>query len=274
MDESIQKLHQCILVIMKEIHKICVDNNIHYTLAGGSLLGSMRHKGFIPWDDDMDIMMPWDDYKRFIDIVFAMKHEWLEFFMVGHRDSYYNFIIEAVDSRTTLIPARNETPMGVFIDIFPYVYCGNSKKDCNLQYGLFKFSDNSLLCKVNHYDVAWNIKYRLFIYHLAGRILPVKFFVKCMYMQMNYLDKKRKKYSFDPTGTIKGIVPTGIFEGGFVLAEFEGEMFYRLKRADEYLTCVFGNYMEMPPLEKQTPHHYSYINPNLPYKDYKSEQTL
>ena len=65
MDE-IKELHKCLLNITKEIDKICKENHIQYTLMGGSLIGAIRHNGFIPWDDDMDIGLLYDDYKKLI----------------------------------------------------------------------------------------------------------------------------------------------------------------------------------------------------------------
>ena len=64
MDKNLELLHQHLCVIMNEIHSICVTHNINYTLMGGSLIGAVRHKGFIPWDDDLDIGMFYDDYKN------------------------------------------------------------------------------------------------------------------------------------------------------------------------------------------------------------------
>ena len=65
--ESIKEIQQLELIIAKEIKRICERNNIRYFLVGGTLLGSIRHKGFIPWDDDMDIGMIYSEWKRFID---------------------------------------------------------------------------------------------------------------------------------------------------------------------------------------------------------------
>ena len=62
-------LQNAILKVGKELHRICIENNIKYTMVGGTLLGAIRHQGFIPWDDDMDIGMTWDEYNKFINVV-------------------------------------------------------------------------------------------------------------------------------------------------------------------------------------------------------------
>ena len=76
-DNQLKALHQQLLVIMDEIHNICVQNGIRYTLIGGSLIGALRHKGFIPWDDDMDVGMLFADHRLFVTIVSSLKHDWL-----------------------------------------------------------------------------------------------------------------------------------------------------------------------------------------------------
>ena len=63
---TIQEIQQVTLEILKDVHEFCVDNNIRYSLSGGTLLGAIRHNGFIPWDDDADIQLPRPDYDRFI----------------------------------------------------------------------------------------------------------------------------------------------------------------------------------------------------------------
>lgn len=68
MEYDIRKLQQAILIIMDEIHRICQEHNITYSICGGTLLGAVRHEGFIPWDDDLDIMMIRSEYERFISI--------------------------------------------------------------------------------------------------------------------------------------------------------------------------------------------------------------
>lgn len=271
MDEQMRLLHVCLLRIMKEVHEICIKNNIRYSLAGGSLIGAMRHKGFIPWDDDIDIMMPYDDYKRFVDIVFTQEHEWLEFKTVGRTPNFYRTILKAYDKRTTLIQTDNSHPEGVFIDIFPFVCGGNNKKTCLIEYYKYRIIKGLIQRKSNVYANKNRIKE--FVLTSISKVLPISFLVSIIYRQCERLSKLHTKYSFDPEGKPNGIVLTEYLDG-FMEADFEGNTFMRLIRADEYLCSVFGDYMQMPPSDKRKPHHLAYFNPNLPYCKYYSQNHL
>lgn len=266
--EQLPLLHERLLIITREVHKICVANNIRYTLAGGSLIGAVRHKGFIPWDDDMDIMMPYDDYKRFLDIVFNMEHEWLEFKTASRTPGYYRTILKAYDKRTTLIQSDNDEPEGIYIDIFPYIYVGDSKKKGLCEYWYYRIIKGLIQRNTNHYDDKNPIKE--FILTTIGKILPKRFLLWLLDIQSERLRRRRTKYSTDLEGKPRGIVPTECMEG-FVLMPFENDEFYCFEHAHDYLTNNFGDYMTLPPLEKQKPENTAIFDVNTPYKEYKKK---
>lgn len=266
MEQQLKQLHGRLLLIMDEIHRICVDNNINYTLAGGSLIGAVRHKGFIPWDDDIDVMMPYKDYSKFCDIVFNMDHEWLEFKVAGRTKNFYHTILKAYDKRTTLIQKHTNEPFGVFVDIFPCVYVGNTRKRAVFEYYFYRIFAAPLLRKTVRYEDK-NIFKEGFI-SFIGKLVPTSLCVSCIRWNYARLSKKRTKYSTDLDGLTKGIVYTDYIED-FKLGEFEDRSYFILQKAHEYLSSVFGDYMALPPVEKRIPHLISYLDLNVPYSEYK-----
>lgn len=115
---NIQEVQSELLEIMKDVHAFCIDNNIKYSLAYGSLIGAVRHKGFIPWDDDIDIWMPRSDYERFMNSYHSRRYE-----LKSLKDNdYYMGYTRVYDRVRTYAPEnyRNiKDEAGIWIDVFP-----------------------------------------------------------------------------------------------------------------------------------------------------------
>lgn len=117
----LKKLHEHLLIIMDEIDRVCTINGIRYYLAAGSLIGAVRHRGFIPWDDDMDINMPYDDFKRFVEIAPQVLGEKFYFRWITTEKNYPHDFAK-VSMKGTLFQEHYTTDMnhsGIFVDIFP-----------------------------------------------------------------------------------------------------------------------------------------------------------
>ena len=262
--QKIKAFHKRLALVMQEIHSICEKNNIRYSMIGGTLLGAIRHKGFIPWDDDIDIAIPYHDYLKFKNIVFSMHHEWLEFNLAGKTPQYFIPFIKAYDSRTTLIEEYTENPKGIFIDIFPISYVGNTMEEALKEFRYHKFL--SALLKRKGYKFSTG-KARELILKILSSIIPQKFLIKKIEDHYYLLNSSKKQYISDMDGSIKGIVPSNLFND-YILYNFDEYKFYGIRNADEYLRLVFGDYMKLPPLEKRIPHHFVYLNLELPYNNY------
>ena len=254
-----EELKQIQLNILKEIHSFCVDNHLTYFLTGGTLLGAIRHKGFIPWDDDIDVAMFREDYEKFIR---AFKSE------SGHVRIYsgltdkkckYTFA-KAIDTNTLLIEAGDKSaPIGVFVDVFPI------DSVCD---------DLELSKKIVKRNQMWKTLYQLRFVHLNRRrkfiknlclacllpilkLIPNRFFLKL-------LDRRFKKFECNNNSVYvanlcgawgeKEITLRANFSST-VEVEFEGERFFAPVGYDTFLRNLYNDYMQLPPKEKQVSHH-------------------
>ena len=114
---NLEELHEFCLEIAKDIHRFCVENGVRYSLGYGSLIGAVRHKGYIPWDDDMDILMPRPDFDFFCEHFSSTK-----FKLATHKNAYIAYARVYDNSRTycrTLGRWLKYEREGVFVDIFP-----------------------------------------------------------------------------------------------------------------------------------------------------------
>lgn len=266
-DFSLKALQSRLTELLHRVHLICEENGIRYTMMGGTLIGAIRHKGFIPWDDDIDIGMPYEDYKKFIGVVTSQKYEGLAFGIPGKTEDYFQTFVKVFDTTTTL-KENNRTkskPKGIFIDVFPLTYVGDSKYEIFLNVRKFRFWRDVLtrkdyhLCKGLFILVEW-------IYVLLGKFFSVDLSLKRIHAHCEKLASKKTLMMADLDGSNKGIVPACLFDE-FVLYSFGEYQFYGVKNADEYLTRVFGNYMALPPESKRTPHHIEFMDLNKSYLD-------
>lgn len=264
---DLQEFHHRLLLLMKEVHKICVDNDIQYTLLGGSLVGAVRHKGFIPWDDDMDIGMTYGNYCKFIEVAFSKQHDWIEFDLAGRTNYYYPFV-KACDKRTTFLEEMRDDAKGIFIDIFPISYAGNTYQEAFKEFKKHRYYQSVLKRKSYHYATGF-LKERVLSW--IAQFYSVEYLMKKIYTHYQTLNQTRKVFSSDMDGTKKGIVPSDIFES-YKMYAFEDCELMGVDDYDRYLGLVFGNYMELPPENQRKPHHIKYLNLHMPYAEYNKQK--
>jgi lipopolysaccharide cholinephosphotransferase len=242
---------------------ICEENNLQYWLEGGTLLGAVRHKGFIPWDDDIDVAMPMKDYKKFLKIVkreicsdiFVMDRRW---------DKAYPFnFFKIVDAYSTYISKHNriELPeMGIYLDVFPMV-----------DYPRFLSSEKLIMWtkRVEHLFVK-SIFSRQEISHCKNK-LTIHFLNKCIkhfyliariflhkaiFSFMNILSFGKQVFysnTIEHNGYHILHKREHLYPLGWV--EFEGKQYYAPRNTDQYLKDLYKDYTKIPPKEKQVFHH-------------------
>lgn len=257
-----KEIQKCEVEILKELDRITRKHNLKYMLVGGTLLGAIRHKGFIPWDDDIDIAMPRKDYEKFKEIVSKETDEKKYYFQDMYNSDKYGMIFGKLKMKNTLlVEGTNNLPeeeQNIWIDIFPYD----------------KTSKNMFIAKVNLirgyiYKIIYYLKCgnklveHTFIRKVAAFVLKVLSLFYTKKSCKRKFEKLYKKYelkkecnyvSYGGTYVFKEITTKEYFDN-LIETDFENNSFYIPKEYDEYLTRIYGDYMKLPPKEKQKSHH-------------------
>ena len=192
---SMDEIKSVELEILKYIHNFCIENDIKYFLNYGTLIGAVRHKGFIPWDDDIDICMFRKDYEKFIDL-FSKDDGIYKILSLETDDKYYNNFIKVINSKTKIEDERNYKTydLGIFVDIFPI----DSFDDLKLVEKTYKLESFKLLS----FSKKENIQYgdsklkdfvRLFFWTMLKPVSP-RIFAKKIKEAVEKYSKENGKY--------------------------------------------------------------------------------
>lgn len=238
--------------MMNEIHKICVKYKIRYILDGGTMLGAVRHNGFIPWDDDFDIAMPRDDYDKFIKIANKELGPLYRFECMENTKEYpYNFgKVRAVNTLyVEKFTEKLNINHGIYIDVFPMDYVDyNNKK--HLKY-VQKMIGRFTMLKYSKLGLCKGLKY------LPFKILPIKFYNKLLNRFMKYYINGKTKEMVQKLchfGKNKPPISISLFSNT-IKVKFDEYEFFIPKDYNDFLTGRYGDYMKLPPEEKQKPCH-------------------
>lgn len=253
------KIAQNIMLdILKAVHNVCEENGIKYFLFAGSMIGAVRHNGFIPWDDDIDIGMLRPDYNHFCTI--AQKALGDDYFLQNTKTDkgYALFFSKVMKNKTKWIEGgtinANQEHHGIYIDVMPFDKIPANEKKFAKFWNYYRIINYFTFVKYNYYSHDRNDK-NSFIKLLLIKILPKKFLTS----YRDYLAQKysKLKKSYTVTGlwdeVYKKIQPEKIYSE-VILHKFENNIFFIPKNYDEILTKLYGNYMELPPVEKRTTH--------------------
>lgn len=251
---TLDKLHKTELEILDVIIKICKDNDLTYYLAGGSVLGAIRHKGIIPWDDDIDIMMYREDLLKFEQICKEQLPKGY-FYQSSNTDPHYHHIFSKIRKNGTIfIEKGNEESQqhnGVFVDIFP-LDC--AKKERGIQrYQAIVSNKIEKILKVQDGLLNGNIKDKILL-HILNRDTLKR--IRQKVLSFYNTDKNKYYVNFGSQyGVIKQTMPKSLYYPP-VEALFEGRMCNIPNDYDAFLKRLYGeSYMELPPLEKRVTHN-------------------
>lgn len=258
-DNQLIKKH--LLSNMIAFHELCERNKLQYSLVCGSLLGAVRHKGFIPWDDDLDVAMPREDYEKLI----SLEHEVPKGFELNSIEHTPNYIYPFAKfcSQSVLVEEPFYKPFrtGIWIDVFPLDYTFENSLAQRLQHFTIRLLKSLLILKAYAFKPAkrsFLSKWAAVLASHLSQIFAFSFLHKALKnIQVTIpqkLSSKRYLANFHSGWGLKDVFPKEIFEDK-MLYDFEGQKFWGIKDADLWLTQVYGDYMQPPPTEKQKPEH-------------------
>ena len=260
---SLDELTAIELDILKEVHKVCVEQGLRYSLVGGTLIGAIRHGGFIPWDDDIDIAMPRADYNRLIEYCKTNETPF-RLICVETEDRYSYLFAKAVNPNTTIIEEgtnRNEVDMGVYVDIFPLDGMADDYESSVKTFNKNRFYRELLIAY--NWKKYFRSKTRSVLYepirlgfYVLSRFVNSKKLIARIQKQFSEDSFDRCAYCSSIGGAYREreIMERALFDE-YTDVQFEGESFRVLKNYDAYLTKIYGDYMQLPPVDKQVSHH-------------------
>ena len=240
------------LDLLEKTAAFCEKNGLRYFLCGGTLIGAIRHKGFIPWDDDIDIAMPRPDYDQFVK-AFNHPDNYYQVANLETNPDYAYAFAKVYDNRTIMNQLHYPgDSFGVNIDVFPADGVKETAQIHKIMI-LRKFLNTK---KANYYHRTLSKK----IINTLGKILLLPFSAHTI---ATWMDKVARKYSFgslpmagviaNPVG-LGEMVDKSVFDSD-VYREFEGRKFRVPVGYDTWLRSIYGDYMQLPPEEYRVTHH-------------------
>ena len=263
-EERMKRLHSVLIELLDYIDEVCREQNIEYFLNCGSVLGAIRHKGFIPWDDDIDVMLPRDSYDRLIKYLSQNKNS--KYFLQNEKSepNYYSLFSKLRKIGTVFLESGTEglfNNNGIYVDIFPLDFSDSIsgfsyKFDC-IRIRLIKHALRFRYCKKTYKKTHGVISY---LVSLISCIPYIFFNTEYLFKEANRLMQKRNKrphnYVISYTGIYsmeKETMPAKVYYPS-KRVEFEGEMYPVCNDYEYYLRHYYGDYMKLPPEEKRHTH--------------------
>lgn len=266
--EQQSRWNAIIIDVFRKFIEICKQNNLTYFCCGGTAIGAVRHNGIIPWDDDIDVFMPRPDYDAFLQL--ASKEDWGDYELKTPYNTcnYPMYFSKLCSKKTSLIEiAEHPFLMGLYIDIFPLDGASDSKDEAIRHQAQFRHVMNKLEAVSTH---------NTFVEYISLLTKPKEWgrFVRKTYAFFNrrhyrcsiikQLDSICRHYDYATSHNVmaysgsygeREVFPKE-WTHGIVEFPFESLTVNLFKGYDAYLCQLYGNYMQLPPVEKRVSHHY------------------
>ena len=263
--ETLTEIQDLLYELLVTLDEFCKENNLQYALSGGSCLGAIRHKGFIPWDDDIDVVMPRPDYDRLIEITATKEISPHTELMCMEREDYYQYpFAKLINTRTELHEDHyREFPMGIFLDIFPLDGVAETEAEQEKICNEIKHCQ-TMLCGTFWKYQRGNESLLQYIGSCIGAFFSHFAYHKIRRHYITKMNRIARTYSYETSDKV-GCIVWGV---GWKRENQKKEVFFPTERrepfrdrefsvpanAEQYLKSMFGDYMKLPP-EDQRPQH-------------------
>ena len=257
---SLEELKRRQIGILDAVAAFCDDHGIPYYLSGGTLLGAVRHKGYIPWDDDIDICMMREDYEQFIR-TFNASNERYRVYSIENNPGFLREYGKVLDTRTVLYePDERGEKLCVNIDLFIMDPAPADDQAVKAMYDRRDFlrrkkilREQSKYQRITGFHSLW--------YYIRGvfrRMIPERYYVLQLVKNARRYDDPASEFLGDFCGIYHGLprvkVKRTLFSGAARL-EFEGKQYNAPVGYDAWLTALYGDYMTLPPEKDRVSHH-------------------
>ena len=275
---GIAPLQEKMLEILEELIRVCEENDLTYFACGGTCIGALRHNGFIPWDDDLDVFMLREDYEKLWKLRSKFDSKKYKLCRTNSRKNYHHRVLQLVDLNTTFINRRSvneDIEHGVYIDILPIDACAPKGIRRIRQFiDAILYSVYNVQCAPEfHGGKLYRFIVKAMLFVVPGRKLKNKIWMYCE-KQMTKYDWSKADQAIELAAAIsvlKRPYPKEWFEG-VKKHTFEDTEINLPIGVEKYLTQVFGDYMSLPPEKDRHPRHNTVkIDLDHSYKLYKGK---